>query len=310
MGKTSLVHRYVSGAPPTAATISTIGASFLTKRVLDTDTDTTVRLQIWDTAGQERFRSISRLYYRGANACILCYSITSEASFVEMGKWLQELRKELGDDVILHVVGTKADLVAEDPTKRQVPFERCIAYVAENLYPAYTATPPATAGGTIGMRHEENSYKHFLAGLGGHVTNAFDGARSPSSKRSSGFWGQDVGWDCCHEISAENGEGVDEVFRIVTEKLVAKRHKAMLIAGMNAPGQRGVTNMTPGPRDVPGYFDGMAARGSFRVGKDRKSWLGFASSPPLGSTSSVSIEEVQGQNLETNERTKTRGRCC
>ena len=65
VGKTSLVHRYVKNAftPPT--TTSTIGASFLTKRVVDIDSSTTVRLQIWDTAGQERFRSISKLYYRG-----------------------------------------------------------------------------------------------------------------------------------------------------------------------------------------------------------------------------------------------------
>ena len=65
VGKTSLVHRYVKNAftPPT--TQSTVGASFLTKRVVDIDTSTVVRLQIWDTAGQERFRSISKLYYRG-----------------------------------------------------------------------------------------------------------------------------------------------------------------------------------------------------------------------------------------------------
>ena len=51
VGKTSLVHRYVKGTfnPPT--TTSTIGASFLTKRVLDADSGMTVRLQIWDTAG-------------------------------------------------------------------------------------------------------------------------------------------------------------------------------------------------------------------------------------------------------------------
>jgi small GTP-binding protein len=66
VGKTSLVHRYVKNAfaPPASAT-STIGASFLTKRVADIDSSTVVKLQIWDTAGQERFRSISKLYYRG-----------------------------------------------------------------------------------------------------------------------------------------------------------------------------------------------------------------------------------------------------
>ena len=65
VGKTSFVHRYVKNAFAPPSTQSTIGASFLTKRVVDVDTSTVVRLQIWDTAGQERFRSISKLYYRG-----------------------------------------------------------------------------------------------------------------------------------------------------------------------------------------------------------------------------------------------------
>ncbi|TKA63375.1 hypothetical protein B0A49_10506, partial [Cryomyces minteri] len=135
VGKTSLVHRYVDNAFAPPSTTSTIGASFLTKRALDVDTSTVVRLQLWDTAGQERFRSISKLYYRGANAGVLCYDVTSLSSFEEMGRWLLELKANLGDDIILHVVGTKSDIVAEAPQKRQVPFEKCIAYVAEQLYP-------------------------------------------------------------------------------------------------------------------------------------------------------------------------------
>src|ERR1700712_3130441 len=120
-------------------------------------------------------RSISRLYYRGANACILCYSITDTTSFEEMGVWLTELRRNLPADIIIHIVGTKADLVARDPSLRQVPFERCIAYIAEHLAPGLSSTPPATATpGGLGWREAT-------------------GAISPSSKRSSGFWGQEVG---------------------------------------------------------------------------------------------------------------------
>lgn len=62
------------------AAASTIGASFVTKRVLDSTSDTIVRLQIWDTAGQERFRSMSRLYYRGAQAVLLCYDVSASTS--------------------------------------------------------------------------------------------------------------------------------------------------------------------------------------------------------------------------------------
>lgn len=49
VGKTSLVMRYCKGSFNPAQTTSTVGASFMTKRVVDTDTDTVVRLQIWDT---------------------------------------------------------------------------------------------------------------------------------------------------------------------------------------------------------------------------------------------------------------------
>jgi small GTP-binding protein len=298
VGKTSLVHRYVdSSFRPQIDPPSTIGASFLTKRVLDTDTDTVVRLQIWDTAGQERFRSISRLYYRGANACILCYSITDEESFREMGRWLTDLRKELGEQVVLHVVGTKADLVAQDPQRRAVPFERCIAYVAENLYPALSSTPPATAT-PGGISSSESSaalgYRQFLPTNG----LTLEGARSPSSKRSSGFWGQDVGWDCCHEISAETGEGVEEVFRVVTRKLVEQHRKAM-----ESPAGTTVGGTTPGiDGEGNGYFEGANGRGSFRVGRDRRSWLGF---PP-----GVVIDEAVEQGRAVDGRKMKWKKCC
>lgn len=88
-------------------------------------------------AGQERFRSISRLYYRGANACILCYSITDAQSFADMGAWLTELRRNLPHDIVLHVVGTKSDVVAREPSKREVPFERCIVSSPQKLYSSF-----------------------------------------------------------------------------------------------------------------------------------------------------------------------------
>lgn len=49
VGKTSLVMRYCKGAFQPSQLTSTVGASFMTKRVVDSDTDTVVRLQIWDT---------------------------------------------------------------------------------------------------------------------------------------------------------------------------------------------------------------------------------------------------------------------
>ncbi|KAK4126271.1 secretion-related small GTPase [Parathielavia appendiculata] len=326
VGKTSLVMRYCKGAFVPSQITSTVGASFLTKRVIDTDTDTIVRLQIWDTAGQERFRSISRLYYRGANACILCYSITDAASFAEMGIWLTELRRNLPPDIVLHVVGTKADIVARDPSRREVPFERCIAYVAENLNPGMGSTPPPTAG--AGFDNNNSSSQGQGNGHGQGQQSTSQGStpqtwllhgsgggmepRSPSSKRSSGFWGQEVGWDACHEISAESGEGVEEVFRVVTRKLVEQNRKmqaALLAAagssggGLDTPGTGGGS----GGDGSGGYFDGANARGSFRVGRDRRSWLFSPGFSPVIGGGTVAEEDEFAQ--DGDGRARKRG-CC
>ncbi|KAG5936534.1 hypothetical protein E4U59_004939 [Claviceps monticola] len=289
VGKTSLVMRYCKGAFNPSQITSTVGASFLTKRVVDSDSDTIVRLQIWDTAGQERFRSISRLYYRGANACILCYSITDAQSFTQMGVWLTELRRNLPHDVVLHVVGTKADIVARDPSTRQVPFERCIAYVAENLAPGVGGTPPATAS------PPQQSLSYLPISVE---------PRTPSSKRSSGFWAQEVGWDACHEISAENGEGVEEVFRVVARKLVEQNRKmqqAMLLAMANpeTPAfEAGVEG---------GYFDALNPRSSFRVGRDRRSWL---FSPAFSPAVTVDRNGATAQDYYEDDVSKRRRNCC
>ena len=82
--------------------------------------------------------------------------ITDESSFQEMAGWLRELRKNTSnedgaDSLVIHVVGTKSDLVAEDPSRRRVPFERTIAYVADQLYPTQASTPPSTATATGGL---------------------------------------------------------------------------------------------------------------------------------------------------------------
>lgn len=44
--------------------------------------DTTVKFEIWDTAGQERYHSLAPMYYRGAQAAIVVYDITNEASSI------------------------------------------------------------------------------------------------------------------------------------------------------------------------------------------------------------------------------------
>lgn len=108
VGKTSLLHRYTQNRFDPKNTTSTTGAFFVTKKVYVDGIK--VRLQLWDTAGQERFRSMAPMYYRGANAALLLYDITNASSFDDVRGWLEELKKNCSPELIIYIVGSKADL--------------------------------------------------------------------------------------------------------------------------------------------------------------------------------------------------------
>ena len=43
--------------------------------------DKLIKMQIWDTAGQESYKSVTRIFYRGAHCVFLTYDITRQETF-------------------------------------------------------------------------------------------------------------------------------------------------------------------------------------------------------------------------------------
>ena len=123
VGKTCLGLRFVKDQF-VAYTASTIGASFLVKEV--SIGNEKITLQIWDTAGQERFRSMAPLYYRGAVAAILVFSITDEASFAKLQEWVRELQSNVEEPLVLAIACNKADMTAQ----RTVSYDTASQYAA------------------------------------------------------------------------------------------------------------------------------------------------------------------------------------
>ena len=72
-GKTNLLLRYADDCF-SETYLSTIGVDFKVK-VLNVNGEN-IKLQIWDTSGQERFHSITKSYYRGAQAIILVFDLS------------------------------------------------------------------------------------------------------------------------------------------------------------------------------------------------------------------------------------------
>merc|ERR1711991_441387 len=125
VGKSSLVLRFVKGQFMEYQE-STIGAAFLTQTVvLD---DLTVRFEIWDTAGQERYHSLAPMYYRGAQAAVVVYDITSIESFERAQAWVKELQRQGNPNIVVALAGNKLDRAEA----RQVDIATAEAYAKEN----------------------------------------------------------------------------------------------------------------------------------------------------------------------------------
>ncbi len=104
VGKSSLVLRFVKREFHEYQE-STIGAAFLTQTVqID---DTTVKFEIWDAAGQERYHSLAPMYYRGAQAALIVYDITSKDSFMKAQNWVRELQRQANANIVIALVGNK-----------------------------------------------------------------------------------------------------------------------------------------------------------------------------------------------------------
>nr|BAA06701.1 mgp1 GTP-binding protein [Zea mays] len=86
----------------------TIGVEFATRSIRFEDK--VVKAQIWDTAGQERYLAITSAYYRGAAGALLVYDVTRHATFETVGRWLKELRDHTDSNIVIMLVGNKADL--------------------------------------------------------------------------------------------------------------------------------------------------------------------------------------------------------
>ncbi|KAF7363804.1 GTP-binding protein ryh1 [Mycena sanguinolenta] len=120
VGKTSLITRFMYDTFDNTYQ-ATIGIDFLSKTMYLEDR--TVRLQLWDTAGQERFRSLIPSYIRDSSLFRLAHCSQIDSPFMSTTKWIEDVRSERGNDVIIVLVGNKADL----SDKRQVTLEEATA---------------------------------------------------------------------------------------------------------------------------------------------------------------------------------------
>lgn len=186
VGKSSLVLRFVKGQFLEYQE-STIGAAFLTQTVCLNDT--TVKFEIWDTAGQERYHSLAPMYYRGAQAAIIVYDITSADSFDRAKTWVKELQKQGNPNIVIALAGNKVDL----SQYRKVSTEEAQSYSDDNnLLFMETSAKTATNVNEIFVAIAQKLPKSAAPRAGASTTNVLLNTPAEPSKNTKSKQG-----GCC-----------------------------------------------------------------------------------------------------------------
>ena len=125
VGKTNILSRFIRNEFDENSK-STIGVEFGTKNF--NLNDKIIKAQIWDTAGQERYRSITSVYYKGAQGCLLVYDITKKPTFENIDKWISDLKNSGDENLSIILIGNKCDLENERKVTKEEAKEKAQFY--------------------------------------------------------------------------------------------------------------------------------------------------------------------------------------
>ncbi|WYZ37585.1 hypothetical protein EsH8_II_001091 [Colletotrichum jinshuiense] len=125
-----------------------------------------MKLSLWDTAGQETYKSVTRSYFRGASGALLVFDLSRKQTFQHVTDWLNDLRQIAEPDIVVILVGNKADLTQDANNKREVTKEEAEDWARNNGVLEYVETS-AKSGENVEkafMRVAERIYQNIQAG--------------------------------------------------------------------------------------------------------------------------------------------------
>ena len=108
VGKTSVLERYVNRTFKENY-LMTIGMDKRFKRLEVNNKD--VDIFITDTAGQERYRSLTKMFYKGADGILVGFSLTEPSSLESVNYWINQINENCSKErpISLVLFGNKCD---------------------------------------------------------------------------------------------------------------------------------------------------------------------------------------------------------
>jgi len=77
----------------------------------------TYSINLWDTIGQEKYRSLTKIFMKGAKIVIFVYDITSLNTFKELNYWFDSTKDIINEQTVMGIVGNKSDLFLKEEVK-------------------------------------------------------------------------------------------------------------------------------------------------------------------------------------------------
>ena len=167
-----------------------------------------MKLSLWDTAGQETYKSVTRSYFRGASGALLVFDLSRRDTFSHATNWLVDLRQIAEPDIVVILVGNKADLTSEESggdDKREVTRSEAEEWARNNGVLEYVETS-AKSGVNVEkafMRVAERIFDNIQAGKY-DLDDRRSGVKRQTQSQSGGSGGRvrlnepkPVGSGCC-----------------------------------------------------------------------------------------------------------------
>ena len=136
VGKTSLIHRFVSGAFDESY-IRTLGAVVSKKTVALGSTNARpvqVDMMILDIMGKRTFLQLFKeAYFHGAKGILAVFDVTRKPSLTDLTKWIDGVRDSVGP-IPVYALGNKVDLKERHETTEQEATDVLRSYECPILY--------------------------------------------------------------------------------------------------------------------------------------------------------------------------------
>lgn len=159
--------RIVPVGPPHSKTLLSVSAANGLPDPPKTDAQQKhMKLSLWDTAGQETYKSVTRSYFRGASGALLVFDITRKPTFLHVTDWLNDLRAIAEHDIVVILVGNKADLAQDNEDKREVTAAEAEEWARRNGVMQYVETSAKSGEGVemAFMKVAERIFDNINAG--------------------------------------------------------------------------------------------------------------------------------------------------